>query len=154
MAYSDDHKSSNVTKAITEQPETAKSIAAEKALIEKNKGKSNRYLQDSEIRGVIVDRTMTRLGDDFYSFFAQELNDLYPDLKENLTVKEIPTALSGSIIEVSHTRKTIYRTALSPGRRQAEERAQQAVRTVDNYIIRWEAERALQDTFDLEHDEF
>ncbi|GAL29904.1 hypothetical protein JCM19239_6394 [Vibrio variabilis] len=29
---------------------------------------------------------------------------------------EIPTALSGSIIEVEHSRKVIFRTALSPGR--------------------------------------
>ncbi len=108
----------------------------------------------NEVSGVVVDRTITRLGEDFYFFFTQQLNAQYPDLTENLTVKEIPTALSGSIIEVFHARRAIYRTALSPGRRQAKERAQEALRVVGNYIVRWEAERLFQDTYDLEHDEF
>ncbi|GAL33242.1 curli production assembly/transport component CsgE [Vibrio maritimus] len=108
----------------------------------------------NEVSGVIVDRTITRLGEDFYFFFTQQLNDQYPNLQENLTVNEIPTALSGSIIEVFHSRQVIYRTALSPGRRQAKDRAQDALRVVSNYIIRWQAERLYLDTFDLEHDEF
>jgi curli production assembly/transport component CsgE len=108
----------------------------------------------NEVSGVIVDRTITRLGEDFYFFFSQQLNDQYPDLQENLTINEIPTALSGSIIEVFHSRQVIYRTALSPGRRQAKDRAQDALRVVSNYIIRWQAERLYLDTFDLEHDEF
>ncbi|MCL9773821.1 curli production assembly/transport protein CsgE [Vibrio methylphosphonaticus] len=108
----------------------------------------------SEVDGVIVDRTITRLGEDFYFFFSQQLNDRYPNLKENLTIKEIPTALSGSIIEVYHSRKAIYRTALSPGRRLAKDRAGDAIQVVGNYIIRWQAERLYMDTFDLEHDEF
>ena len=108
----------------------------------------------SEVDGIIVDRTITRLGEDFYFFFSQSLNDSYPDLKENLTVKERPTALSGSIIEVQHSRKPIFRTALSPGRRQAKERAADATGVVGNYIIRWQAERLFQDTYDLDHDEF
>lgn len=108
----------------------------------------------NEVSGVIVDRTITRLGEDFYFFFSQQINDQYPDLQENLTVNEIPTALSGSIIEIFHSRQVIYRTALSPGRRQAKERASDAIRVVSNYIIRWQAERLYLDTFDLEHDEF
>lgn len=108
----------------------------------------------NEVSGVIVDRTITRLGEDFYFFFSQQLNDQYPDLQENLSVKEIPTALSGSIIEVFHSRQVIYRTALSPGRRQAKDRANDAIRVVGNYMIRWQAERLYLDTFDLEHDEF
>ncbi|MFA0440918.1 curli production assembly/transport protein CsgE [Vibrio sp. 10N.222.51.C12] len=108
----------------------------------------------NEVNGVIVDRTMTRLGENFYFFFSQKVNDKYPELEENLTVKEIPTALSGSIIEVYHSRKTIFRTALSPGRQQAKERAEDALRVVGNYIIRWQAERLYMDTYDLDYDEF
>lgn len=108
----------------------------------------------SEVSGLIVDRTITRLGEDFYFFFSQKLNDRYPNFEENLTVVEIPTALSGSIIEVKHSRKVIFRTALSPGRRQAQDRAGDALRVVGNYMVRWEAQRLLQDTYDLDHDEF
>lgn len=114
----------------------------------------NGFTNYDEISGVIVDRTVTKLGDQFYTLFSQQVNEQFPDLKENFTVKEIPTALSGSIIEVYHARRAIYRTALSPGRRQAKERAQEATRVINNYVVRWQAERLLQDTFDLDHDEF
>jgi len=114
----------------------------------------DRFNDFNEVDGIIIDRTMTRLGEDFYFFFSQSLNENYPNLKENLTVKEKPTALSGSILEVKHSRKIIFRTALSPGRRQAKEHAADATRVVSNYIIRWQAERLFQDTYDLDHDEF
>lgn len=107
----------------------------------------------NEITGVVVDRTMTRLGADFYSIFSQMLNDQYEDLTENLTVKERATALSGSIITVFHRQTPIYRTALSPGRQQAETKAEEAVKVVGSYVVRWRIERYLKDTFDVGHDE-
>ena len=115
--------------------------------------KAKQFSDFTEVGGLIIDRTMTRFGEDFYSNFSQLLNDRYDNLDENLTVSERPTALSGSIISIHHRNKLIYRTALSPGRRQAEEKAQQALRAVNAHIIRWEAERLFQDTFDLEYDE-
>jgi len=107
----------------------------------------------NEISGVVIDRTMTRLGANFYSIFSQKLNDKYDDLTENLTVKEKPTALSGSIITIYHRRKPIYRTALSPGRQQAEDKADEAVRIVGSYVVRWRLERYIQDRFDVDYDE-
>ncbi len=120
------------------------------ALEEKKSGFQN----FDEVTGLIVDRTITRLGEDFYFFFSQKLNERYGNLKENLEVRERPTALSGSIIGVFHSGKAVYRTALSPGRRQAQQKADEAVNAVSDYIIRWQAERLFKDTFDLEHDEF
>ncbi|MEH0689094.1 curli production assembly/transport protein CsgE [Vibrio cholerae] len=107
-----------------------------------------------EVEGLIVDRTMTRLGDDFYFFFTQYMNDRHGSLQENLVVKERPTALSGSIISVVHRDKVIYRTALSPGRKTAQDKAKDALSAVTNYLLRWKAQREYQDTFDLERDEF
>ena len=107
-----------------------------------------------EVSGLIIDRTITRLGEDFYFFFSQKLNDKYDNLEENLMVKERPTALSGSIISVFHSGKLIYRTALSPGRRQAQEKADEAIIAVSSYITRWQIERLFMDTFDLDYDEF
>lgn len=107
-----------------------------------------------EVSGLIVDRTITRLGEDFYFFFSQTVNDRLDNMTENLEVRERPTALSGSIIGVYHSGKPIYRTALSPGRRQAKEKAEEAFNAVQNYIVRWQIDRLFSDTFDLDHDEF
>ncbi|WP_240435541.1 curli production assembly/transport protein CsgE [Photobacterium salinisoli] len=106
-----------------------------------------------EINGVVVDQTMTRLGEDFYSLFSQKLEDEIEELKENLTVKERPTALSGSIITIFHRQNIIFRTALSPGRQNVEEKTDQAVSAVKNYVLRWRIERYLKDTFDVDYDE-
>lgn len=106
-----------------------------------------------EIDGVVIDRTMTRLGEEFYSLFAQKLEDQLDELKENISVKERPTALSGSIITVFHRQNIIYRTALSPGRKNIEEKTDQAVSAVKNYVLRWRIERYLKDTFDIDYDE-
>ncbi|MEI8596019.1 CsgE family curli-type amyloid fiber assembly protein [Photobacterium sp. Hal280] len=106
-----------------------------------------------EINGVVVDRTMTKLGEDFYSLFSQKLDDQIEELKENLTVKERPTALSGSIITIFHRQNIIYRTALSPGRQTVEDKTDQAVSAVKNYVLRWRIERYLKDTFDVDYDE-
>ncbi|MEJ2766061.1 CsgE family curli-type amyloid fiber assembly protein [Photobacterium sp. MCCC 1A19761] len=106
-----------------------------------------------EISGAVIDQTMTRLGEEFYSRFAQKLSDEFDDLEENLTIKERPTALSGSIISILHRRKAIYRTALSPGRDQIEAKVDEAIKVVRSYVARWRVERYLQDTFDVDYDE-
>ncbi|RYU70329.1 curli production assembly protein CsgE [Aliivibrio finisterrensis] len=103
-----------------------------------------------EIEGLIIDRTLTRLGRDFYVAFSMKMNSKYDDIDVNLTVKERPTALSGSIIGVYHFDKVVYRGALSPGQRQADEKADQAIEAVNQYIIKWQTEKLFRDTYDLE----
>lgn len=107
----------------------------------------------NEITGVIIDRTTTRLGANFYSIFSQKINDKYEDLRENFTVKEEATALSGSIITIYHKQRPIYKTGLSPGRRQAEDKAEEAVKIVGSYVVRWRLERYIKDRFDVDYDE-
>lgn len=106
-----------------------------------------------EIDGLIIDRTLTRLGRDFYFSFSMKMNSKYDGIDVNLTVKERPTALSGSIIGVYHFDKVIYRGALSPGQRQADEKAEQAIDAVNQYIIRWKTEKLFTDTYDLDQSE-
>lgn len=106
-----------------------------------------------EIEGLLIDRTLTRLGKDFYFMFAMKMNNEHGDLEVNLTIKEVPTALSGSIITIYHFNRIIYKTALSPGRYQAEQRAEEAVHVTRNYIVKWKIEKQFQDTFDLERSE-
>lgn len=107
----------------------------------------------TEIDGIIIDRTLTHLGEQFYSLFSQKMSDKFENLAENLTVKERPTALSGSIMSVYHRQNLIYRTAISPGRSQIEQRVDDAISAISTYVVRWKIERYLKDTFDVDHDE-
>nr|WP_240478417.1 curli production assembly/transport protein CsgE [Vibrio fluvialis] len=88
---------------------------------------NNEPLNLNDIDGLIIDRTMTRFGNNFYTEFSRYINDQHEDLKENLTVKERATASQGSIISVWHAQKLVYRTTLSPGARQAQEKAKAAI---------------------------
>lgn len=110
-------------------------------------------LLSREINGIIVDRTITRFGHDFYSYFTKTIYEQYPSLEQNILVKERPTALSGSIITVFHLSTPIYRTALSPGRRQAEDKSTEAFNALKQYIVRWELERKYKDNSDLAESE-
>lgn len=106
-----------------------------------------------DISGLIVNRTMTRFGQDFYSIFSQFIADKASSENENLSITERATALSGSIISIRHGQKIIYRTALSPARSQIEFKAKQAVDAVDKYLLQWKIQQHFQDTFDLAKDE-
>ncbi|WP_086980999.1 curli production assembly/transport protein CsgE [Vibrio aphrogenes] len=105
------------------------------------------------IDGIIIDQTMTVLGRNFYFYFSQNLNEQHEDLSINLSVKERPTALSGSIITVFHFNTPIYRTSLSPGLQQAELKAKQAVDNISYYLLKWKLERKYSDKTDLAPDE-
>ncbi|MFH0258619.1 curli production assembly/transport protein CsgE [Vibrio rumoiensis] len=114
-----------------------------------------KILPDTEggINGLIVDQTMTVLGRNFYFYFSQKLNEEHENLSINLSVKERPTALSGSIITIFHFNTPIYRTSLSPGLQQAELKADQAVDSISYYLLRWKLDRKFSDKTDLAPDE-
>lgn len=146
---------SSVTHADSKVKAPSNGVESEKSLENGKALESNTSIFSdlNEISGVVVGQTITRLGAEFHSEFSQALNAQYADLRENFTIKERPTALSGSIISVFHSQTLIYRTALSPGRKKIQEKAHNAVQAVSSYIVRWQAERLLQDTFDLDHEE-
>ncbi|MCF7362150.1 curli production assembly/transport component CsgE [Vibrio diazotrophicus] len=106
-----------------------------------------------EVNGLIIDRTMTRIGNMFYSEFAQQLNESEENLKENLTITEKTTAKFGTIMTIWHSQKVVFRTSLSPKMKESKEQAAKAVRTVQDYLTKWRIQRMYSDTFDLAHDE-
>lgn len=106
-----------------------------------------------EVNGLIIDRTMTRIGSMFYSEFAQQLNESEENLEENLTITEKTTAKFGTIMTIWHSQKVVFRTSLSPKMKESKEQAAKAVRTVQDYLTKWRIQRMYSDTFDLAHDE-
>ncbi|WP_153448424.1 CsgE family curli-type amyloid fiber assembly protein [Vibrio algicola] len=108
---------------------------------------------DSLINGLIVDQTMTLLGKNFYFYFSQLMNESHEKLNVNLRITERPTALSGSIITIFHINTAIYRTSLSPGRQQAKLKAEEALRNINYYLVKWKIEKRFEDNNDLASDE-
>lgn len=76
-----------------------------------------------------------------------------PNARENITIHERPTARWGSLIWITHNRKVLFRTALSPVRSQGEAAAQQAWVQVNEILQQQKVAILFMDTFDLEHDE-
>ncbi len=119
----------------------------------------NQQLEDAEhetldeVDGLIIDRTMTRIGSMFYSEFSQQLNEQQENLKENLTITEKTTAKFGTIITIWHAQKVVFRTSLSPKMKESKEQAASAVKTVQDYLTKWKIQRMYSDTFDLARDE-
>ena len=106
-----------------------------------------------EIGGLVIDRTFTRFGQVFYHHFIRLREDEDPNARENITIHERPTARWGSLIWITHNRKVLFRTALSPVRSQGEAAAQQAWVQVNEILQQQKVAILFMDTFDLEHDE-
>ncbi|MCS3461318.1 CsgE family curli-type amyloid fiber assembly protein [Aeromonas rivuli] len=106
-----------------------------------------------EIGGLVIDRTFTRFGQGFYHHFSRLREDEDPHARENITIHERPTARWGSLIWITHNRKVLFRTALSPVRSQGEAAAQQAWAQVSEVLRQQKVAILFMDTFDLEHDE-
>lgn len=106
-----------------------------------------------EIGGLVIDRTFTRFGQVFYHHFSRLREDEDPNARENITIHERPTARWGSLIWITHNRKVIFKTALSPGRNQQEQSAKLAWSQVRQTLEQQKIATLFMDTFDLEHDE-
>ncbi|MGB6007143.1 curli production assembly/transport protein CsgE [Castellaniella sp.] len=86
------------------------------------------------LRGLVINRTITVLGWDFYQNFSQIWQALYPDAQDTMTVIERPTAQFGSEIWVSYLDQTVFHTFLSPARSRAQEESKKAVAIVHENI--------------------
>ncbi|MFV0282427.1 MAG: curli production assembly/transport protein CsgE [Castellaniella sp.] len=91
-------------------------------------------IDNDPLRGLVINRTMTVLGWDFYKSFAEIWQALYPDAQDTITVIERPTAQFGSEIWISYLGQTVFHTFLSPARSRAREESKNAVAIVHDGI--------------------
>jgi curli production assembly/transport component CsgE len=68
---------------------------------------------EDEMKGFIVDNTISHIGHDFYYYFADRLRAT-SRLDFNLVVRERPDARWGSLITVEFERDVLYRRFLPP----------------------------------------
>jgi curli production assembly/transport component CsgE len=115
-----------------------------------NAGKNNKLdsgeINQDPLRGLIINRTMTTLGWDFYKSFSGVWQALHPDSEFTLTVTERPTAQFGSEIWVTYHNTTLYHAFLSPARSRVNETAKKAAQIVYSGLGRIEQEQKVLST--------
>ncbi|WP_060507342.1 curli production assembly/transport protein CsgE [Pseudomonas sp. NBRC 111124] len=107
---------------------------------------------EDEMKGFIVDNTISHIGHDFYYYFADRLRAT-SRLDFNLVVRERPDARWGSLVTVEFDRDVLYRRFLPPNVTQLKEEAVAAADLVKQEVIQRKLQRLLQDTTDLDRDE-
>lgn len=122
--------------------------------VQKNELDSGEINQDP-LRGLVINRTMTTLGWDFYKSFSGVWQALHPNSQFTLTVTERPTAQFGSEIWVIYDNTTLYHTFLSPARSRVNDTAKKAAQIVYDGLGQIEREQKILGTdSDLAPSEF
>ena len=74
--------------------------------------------------GLVLDSTVTVLGREFFSAFADAWRELDGQQRYSVTVHETPTARLGSTIRVQSRGRVLYQSLLRPNRQEARQIAQ------------------------------
>ena len=106
-------------------------------------------ISDEPLGGVVINRTVTVLGWDFYQNFSEVWRAKYMNTKYTVTVYERPTALYGSEIWVQYRQKRVFHTFLSPARSAAKELSGRAVDIVYKNVVDMNVQRLLFNDVDL-----
>jgi len=93
------------------------------------------------LSGVVVNRTVTVLGRDFYQHFSTLWRQSPESLRYSISVHERPTARFGSEIWVQYRQQRIFHTFLPPARSATRAISEVAVQHVRENISRRELER-------------
>ncbi|HCS43066.1 MAG TPA: curli production assembly/transport protein CsgE [Pseudomonas sp.] len=108
--------------------------------------------EEDEMKGFIVDDTISHIGHEFYYAFSERLRATSP-MDFNLVVRERPSARWGSLVTVEYQQRLVYRRFLPPNTVDLKEEAYDAADWVRGQIVKRKLEALLQDTTDLERDE-
>lgn len=93
--------------------------------------------------GLVLNSTVTVLGHEFFSAYADAWRELDSAQRYSVTIYEVPTARFGSTIRIQAKGRTVYQAMLRPNRQAAREVAQSVAGDIFHSLIRAEAEEAL-----------
>ncbi|MBB5214318.1 curli production assembly/transport protein CsgE [Parapusillimonas granuli] len=114
-----------------------------------NGGNGIKRVFEDPLRGVIINRTVTVQGREFYQYFAGLWAEKDPKGQFTLTIYERPSARFGSEIWVQFRQKQMFRTFLPPARSRTKKISALAVDLVFRNIADSEVERIMTRTPDL-----
>lgn len=108
----------------------------------------------SELTGVLVDRTLTVIGQSFYRSFSQ-IGMGHPIIRgATLTIHERPDARWGVQLWITEGPRVYFRTQLSPRLSDSEDVARQAVDIVEKAVLERRLSAAMNPSADLGKEEF
>ncbi|MDV2116764.1 curli production assembly/transport protein CsgE [Alcaligenes faecalis] len=110
-------------------------------------------LFDDPLSGIVINRTVTVQGQDFYRYFSNRWRELSGASSFTLTVVERPSARWGSEIWVEYRRQRMYHAFLTPARSGTKKASERAVDLVLENVSKSEIERVLINNPDLAPDE-
>jgi curli production assembly/transport component CsgE len=93
--------------------------------------------------GLVLDATVTVLGREFFTAYADAWRELDTEQRYSITIQEIPTARFGSTLRVQARGRVAYQSLLRPNRQAARELAPVVAAEIFNGLLRTEAEEAL-----------
>ncbi|RTZ39252.1 hypothetical protein EKL30_18240 [Candidimonas sp. SYP-B2681] len=104
---------------------------------------------DDPLAGVVVNRTITVLGKDFYQHFTSRWREKDVGSQFTISIHERPSARFGSEIWVQFRQKRMFHTFLPPARAATKKISAMAVETVYQNINNSEVERIMVKSPDL-----
>ncbi|WP_246129697.1 curli production assembly/transport protein CsgE [Verticiella sediminum] len=99
--------------------------------------------------GMVINRTITVLGREFYQHFAAFWRDMPESDRYSVSVHERPTAIRGSQVWVQFGQKRVFQAYLSPARAAAKDASQQAAQLSYKNVLDIEVARMLFQDRDL-----
>lgn len=108
---------------------------------------------DDFLTGIVINRTVTVLGWDFYHYFAEAWRDNEASDHYSVSVHERPTAIRGSEIWVEYNHQQVFHAYLSPARSAVKEVSAAAVDITYKNIAAIDVGRLLYQDKDLGSEE-
>lgn len=108
---------------------------------------------EDPLTGIIINRTITVLGKDFYHYFVTAWRQLDGNNTYTITIFERPSARFGSEVWVEYRRTRMFHMFMSPARQAARETGEAAARAAYESITANEVQRALFKSPDLAEEE-
>jgi len=133
--------SNNDTTALKDLPEQVESIM-QKYKASKNQNKIS--LNDDnkkisiELGGIIIDETISKIGQDFYRYFNNNWTNPGTDENFNIYISEKPTPGMGNMIIVKINYEEILKNRISPQQQVIESLAEYAINKSQHYIRNYE----------------
>lgn len=109
---------------------------------------------DDLITGVVIDQTLTLVGHEFHTNFANYWKDLPCIDHRVLTIYERPSARWGSLVWVEYEHQVTFRAFLSPTMARRKSTAEGAARFVCDRVAELDIQKALFVDPDMARDEF